>query len=191
MRALNDLIIRVSHSAWLFILSAIFAFGSLGFVFMNIDVAYQAIVGAPIFDLQNSLSVEQIFEQLKSVDESARSLYFAFAFVDFYFPFFAGLVMAAAGAFALRNLSDNWYGKCADRKLFAILLLPTVFDWLENIFALTVINSYPTELTTAANLLVLAKSAKLASIFLMQGIVGLLLLGAALRWIGQRTGLVR
>ena len=97
MRILNDLIIRVSRSAWLFMMSALFAFGSLGFVFLNIDVAYQAIVGAPIFDLQNNLTVEQIFEQLKSVDESARSLYFAFAFVDFYFPFFAGLVMAAAG----------------------------------------------------------------------------------------------
>ncbi len=103
MRWYNDLVVRTSQSPWLFINSFIFAFGSLAFVFMNINKPFRVIVGAQMFDFQNNLTVDQIFVQLANYDESARSLYHAFLFIDFYFPFFAGLVMAAAGAFAWRH----------------------------------------------------------------------------------------
>ena len=44
-----------------------------------------------------------------------RCPYYAFLFVDFFFSFFAGLVLAAAGAFPLRHLSTKWYEYIDDR----------------------------------------------------------------------------
>jgi hypothetical protein len=190
MKALNDLVTRVSQSGWLFIFSAIFAFGSLFIVFMNINVAFEPIVGAQLFDFQNDLTVEEIFEQLESFNESAVALYYAFVFVDFFFPFFAGLVLAAAGAYAIRHLSTKWYKQIIRLNLFAIFFIPTLFDWGENIFAITVINGYPNELMAAATLLVLAKKGKLTSVMIMQLVVWSLLALALLKWMGQKVGLL-
>ncbi|MDP6415238.1 MAG: hypothetical protein QGG54_09475, partial [Gammaproteobacteria bacterium] len=186
----NNLVIKTSQSPWLFINTFIFAFGSLAFVFMNINTSFEAIVGAQIFDLQNNLTVDQIFTQLANYDDSARALYHAFLFIDFYFPFFAGLVMAAAGAFAWRHLLPKYYEIICSRNLFIVFLIPTLFDWGENIFALTVVNAWPNELGWAADGLILCKQGKLASIICFQAVVFLSLILALVKWLGIRTGLI-
>jgi len=191
MRSLNNLVVRVSKSGWLFVFSAVFAFGSLGLVFFNINDVFREIVGAQLFDFQNDLTVAAIFEQLPSYSPAARKLYYAFIFVDYFFPFFAGLVLAAAGAFALRHLSTKWYEIIDTRNLFSVFFIATVFDWLENTFALIVINAYPDELTTMATFLVLAKKGKLMSVMIMQGIVWILLLLAFLKNAGRKAGLLK
>ena len=191
MKLLNNLVIQVSRSAWLFVMAAIFAFGSLGIVFFNINDIFEVMVGAQMFDFQNDLTVDLIFEQLPNYSYAARKLYFAFIFIDFFFPFLAGLVLAAAAAFALRHLSDKWYETFDTRNLFALFFIPTVFDWCENIFALIVINGYPDELTFAATMLVLAKKGKLASVLLMQAGTWLLLIVTALKWAGLKVGLIK
>ena len=144
-----------------------------------------------MFDFQNDLSVDRVYEQLPNYSYAALKLYYAFDFVDFFFPFFAGLVLAAAGAFALRHLSPKGYETIASRNLFAIYFIATFFDWLENVFALTVISAYPEEWRTAASLLVLAKKGKLASVMVMQIITWMLLLVAGLKWMGQKIGVVK
>ena len=188
MRWYNDLVIRTSRSPWLFVNSAVFAFGSLAFVFMNINVPFEATVGAQMFDFQNDLTTDQIFVQLANYDDEARSLYHAFLFVDFYFPFFAGLFMAAAGAFALRYLSPGAYEAVRIRNLFAVFLIPTICDWSENIFALTVVNAWPEPLGWAATGLVLAKKGKLAGVIFFQGVVLLSLVLALAKRIGILAG---
>jgi len=191
MRWYNDLVIRVSKSAWLWIMSTVFAFGSLYFVFLNINVPFEAIVGAQMFDFQNELTVEQIFAQLPNYDEHARALYTAFMFIDFYFPFFAGLTMAAVAAFALRHLAPGKYAQIDAKNLFALFLIPTLFDWGENISAIITVGAYPEELTAAATALVLFKKGKLASVMLAQTITLLLLLAATLKWLGVKVGIVK
>lgn len=191
MRWYSKLVISTSESAWLFVMSAVFAFGSLAFVFNNIKIPFEKTVGSPMFDFQNTLTTAQIFEQLPHYDESMFALYDAFLFIDFYFPFFAGLVMAAAGAFALRHLAPEFYKRASAGNLFALFLIPTVFDWGENTFALALVNAYPTELQWAATGLVLFKKAKLAGIILFQGLVILLLLAAAFKWVGIKTGIMK
>ena len=191
MKLLNGFVIQVSRSAWLFAIAAIFAFGSLGVVFFNINDVFEVMVDAQMFDFQNDLTVDRIFEQLPNYSYAARKLYFAFIFVDFFFPFFAGLVLAAAAAFALRHLSTKWYDSFDGKNLFALFFIPTVFDWCENIFALIVINGYPNELTFAATMLVLAKKGKLASVMLMQAFTWLLLLMTALKWAGSKVGMIK
>lgn len=190
MRWYNDLVIRVSQSAFLWLMSAVFAFGSLYFVFLNLAIPFEKIVGAPMFDFQNRLTVEQIFAQLTNYDEQSRAIYRAFLFVDFYFPFFAGLVMAAAGAFAWRHLAPPFYAKLTSRNLLALFLIPTLFDWSENVSAIIVVGAYPDELRWAAGLLVLCKIGKLTTVLLAQAIVGLSLLAAAIKWLGARAGFI-
>lgn len=191
MRWYNDLVIRTSESPWLFVNSAVFAFGSLAFVFLNINVPFEAIVGAQMFDFQNNLTTEQIFIQLEHYDESAKALYHAFLFIDFYFPFFAGLVMAAAGAFAWRHLMPVRYESIRARNLFIVFLIPTLFDWGENIFALTVVSVWPTEPGWAAAGLVLCKKGKLAGVMFLQAVVFLSLVLALLKWAGNKVGALK
>ena len=187
----NDLVVRVSHSFFLWLMSAVFAFGSLGFVFMNLNVPFEKTVGSQMFDFQNSLTVDEIFAQLPMYDESMFALYRAFLFVDFYFPFFAGLVMAAAGAFAWRYLAPQRYEVIKRKNLLALFLIPTVFDWSENICAIIVTSSYPEEVRWAATLLVLCKKGKLAGVILGQSLVFLSLVIAGMKWLGQRTGVIK
>jgi hypothetical protein len=183
MRQLNDLIIRCSQSWRLFLLSVIVAFGSLFAVFGPIQIAFAELTGGLTpFDFQNSLSVEQIFEQLAVWNEAAVQLYYAFSFVDFFFPFFAGLFLASIAAFSLRHLAPRLYDRVARRRLFVLLMLGPAFDWLENLCALFVIGRYPAEMTAAAGLLVVAKQGKLAAVMLTQLIAFSLLVLAAGRW---------
>jgi hypothetical protein len=191
MKSLNDLVIRVSESAWLFLFSAVFAFGSLVFVFFNINDVFEVMVAAQMFDFQNDLTVEKIFEQLPNYSYAARKLYYAFLFVDYFFPFFAGLVLAAVAAFALRHLSTDWYDWINTRNLFVVMFAGTFCDWLENTCALVVVMGYPEEFRLAANLLVFAKMGKLASIAIFQGATLILLAFAAGKWIGTKTGLIK
>ena len=183
MRQLNDLIIRCSQTWWLFLLSVIVAFGSLFAVFGPVRIAFAELTGGLTpFDFQNSLSVDEIFEQLAAWNEAAVQLYYAFSFVDFFFPFFAGLFLAAIAAFSLRHLSPRLYDHVAQRRLFPLMMLGPAFDWLENLCALFVIGRYPAEMTAAAGLLVVAKQGKLAAVALSQLVAFLLLVLAAGKW---------
>ena len=140
------------------------------------------IVGHEAFDMQNALTVPQVFEQLSVYTPEAKQLYYAFSFADFFFPFFAALFMSATAAFALRHAFPAWYQKLNASSLFALLLIPAAFDWLENIFALTVISSFPEQREITASLMILAKKAKLASLVLAQLLVLVALGGSAVRW---------
>jgi len=191
MRWYNDLVVRVSQSAFLWLMSTVFAFGSLFFVFMNINIPFEQVVGAQMFDFQNDLTVAQIFAQLKFYDDNIRALYKAFLFVDFYFPFFAGLTLAAAAAFAWRFLAPSFYDNFNARNLFALFLIPTLFDWGENVSAIVVVGAYPDELTWAASMLVLFKKGKLATVMLLNAITGISLVAVVLKWIATKAGLLR
>ena len=191
MKALNNLVIQVSHSAGLFIFSVILAFGSLFIVFFNINAVFEPIVGAQLFDFQNDLTAAQVFEQLPNYNDAAIDLYYAFVFIDFLFPVFASLTLGAASAFAIRFLSSHWYDKLNGLNAFAIYFVPAMFDWIENISAIAVINAYPTEFTLAAGLLVIAKKGKLTTVMAMQLISWTILLVALLKWIGQKIGVIK
>lgn len=192
MRALNDLIIRFSRSAWLFALSILVAFGTLFAVLLPIGNVFPELArGATPFDLQNDLEADEVFSQMNGYTSAARELYYAFSFADFFFPVFASLFLGAVAAFSLRHLSAKWYAVAETRNLFVLFLLGAMFDWLENIFALTVVTTYPLTPPVVAFLLVLAKQGKLALVMSSQAVAWLLLLLAALKWVGGRLGLLR
>jgi flagellar biosynthesis protein FlhB len=192
MRALNELIIRFSRSIWLFALSVVVAFGTLFAVLLPIGNVFPGLAGgATPFDLQNDLQPDEVFDQLEGYTEAARQLYYAFSFADFFFPVFASLFLGAVAAFSLRHLSPRWYAVAEARNLFVLFMLGAMFDWLENIFALTAVGTYPDTPVSVANLLVLAKQGKLALVMSGQAVAWLLLLLAALRWVAAKLGFLR
>lgn len=186
LRRLNQLVIRISTSGWLFIATTVVAFGSLG-ILNQIGAAFPAHAGgAQPFDLQNGLTTGQVFAQIAGYTEQARRLYYLFTAIDYVFPLAAGLFLAAAGAFGLRHGLPAIYATLAQRQLFPLFLLGSAFDWCENVAALTAIVGYPDAPAVVPALLVGAKRLKLFFVLLTNGLVAVLLLVAAARWLGRR-----
>ena len=191
MKFLNQLVIRISKSGWLYPIVFAGFFGSLQVLLRIAGHFPEHAAGAVPFDLQNTLTAEQIFTQLAGYSGEAYRLYYIFTGVDYFFPLFAGLFLAATAAFLLRHSSPRWYAIAEQNNLFVLFLLATVFDWLENITLLSVIAAYPNENHSIATLAVAAKTGKLGFVFLFQGITGLLILFAAGKWITQKLGLIK
>ncbi len=187
MQSLNDLLLRFSRSWPLFLLAAVITFGSLYLFTGVIGPRFAELSGGHLpFDLQNSLTVDQVYEQLPGYPENARKLYYLFSVIDFAFPVFASLFLAAIAAFSLRYLWPTGYAWVTERRLWVLLLLPALFDWAENVFALTVITAYGQELRTAAAMMIYAKLGKLSLTAVSQLLAWGLLLLAAVKWVGVR-----
>ena len=183
---LQDLVLRISKTWWLYLIVLGLFVGSL-LALMRIGEQFpQHAGGAAPFDLQNELKADQVYAQIAHYTEQARELYYAFTLIDYAFPFFAGLFISATVAFALRNSLPALYGALVERRLLLLLMIPTAFDWLENVAAASSITLYPTEVTWLPVLLVLAKKCKLAAMVLGQGVMALSLLIAAGTWLVRR-----
>ena len=191
MNALNSVIIRISKSGWQYVLVFAGFFGTLQALLRISEHFAELAAGAAPFDLQNQLTVEQIFAQLAAYTEEAFQLYYVFTVIDFFFPLFAGLFLAATVAFLLRHSLPRWYAIAEEKNLFVLFLLATLFDWLENITLLSVIAGYPNELSSIATLAVAAKMGKLAFVFLFQGLTLLLLIFCAGQWLARKAGLLK
>jgi len=191
MNFLNQLIIRISKSAWLYIIVFAGFFGTLQALLRIGQRFPELAAGAVPFDLQNRLSVEQVFAQLAGYTEEAFELYYIFTAIDYFFPLFAGLFLGATAAFLLRHSVPRWYLIAEQKNLFVLFLLATLFDWLENITLLSVMAGYPNELSSIATLAVAAKMGKLGFVFLFQGLVLLLLVFSAGKWLARKAGLVK
>jgi hypothetical protein len=187
VRKLSEFIANCSRSWWKFLL---FLGGQLGTmaVLMSITGRFPAVTGGyEPFDMQNTLSAEDIFVQLATYTPEAFRLYWIFQAVDYLFPLFAGLMLATAGTFALRHAAPGLYAQAVERATLPLFLLPTVFDWLENLNLLWVAAAWPDQAQVAATLGVVAKLGKLATLNIVFVTVGILLAWAAVRWIGRRT----
>ncbi len=191
MNALNQFIIRISKSGWLYVFVFAGFFGTLQALLRIRERFREHAAGSVPFDLQNQLTVEQIFAQLAGYTEDAFELYYIFTAIDFFFPLFAALFLGATAAFLLRHSLPRWYSIAEQKNLFVLFLLATLFDWLENISLLSVLAGYPNELSTIATLAVAAKMGKLGFVFLFQGLSLLLLIFCAGQWLARKAGLVR
>ena len=185
---LNQFIIRCSFSFGKVLLLFIGFFGSLQALLFIGERFGPHAGGALPFDLQNWLTVEEIFAQLPNYTDQAFTLYFVFASIDFLFPLFAGLFLAVLWAWVLRHTQPRWYDRALQSNLFVLLLIPTIFDWVENVMFLSLILSWPNELMLAAQAGVLAKKAKLVTTWMAQGSTALILLFGLIVWASRRLG---
>ena len=189
MQSLNDLMLRFSRSGPLFLLVAAVTFASVYLFTGVISPRFMALTGgSPPFDLQNALTVDQVFEQLRNYPEDAKRLYYLFSAIDFAFPLCASLFLAGIAACSLRYLWPAGYEWVTARRLWVLMLLPALCDWTENVFALTVITADGQELRTAAAMMIYAKMAKLSLVTVAQVLSWGLALAAAVKWLRTRWG---
>lgn len=190
LSTLNRFIVSCSESWWKVLL--LFAGQMVTIrILTNIEKGFPAITNGDVpFDMQNTLQASQVFEQLAGYTQQAFADYYLFQAVDFAFPLFAGLFLAAVCTFALRHAAPRWYSYAVKKNLLVLLLLATLFDYLENLNFLWVVSTWPEPAVLAAQLGVLAKKLKLACMSIGFALTALFLLGAAGRWIGLKTGLI-
>jgi hypothetical protein len=183
---LQNLVIRVSRTWWLYLGVVLLFAGSL-LSLLRIGGKFPAhAAGNTPFDLQNALTPAEVYPQLGTWTDSAYQLYYAFTLIDYAFPFFAGLFIASTSAFAMRNSLPGWYTALVERKLLPVFMLGTAFDWLENLAALGVISLYPAEAGWLPVMLVSAKKLKLVCVMAGQAAMLLLLVYAAGKWLATR-----
>lgn len=183
---LQEIVLRISRTWWLYLLVLFLFVGSLQ-ALTRIGTRFPPFAGGAVpFDLQNDLRADQVYTQLASYTEPARELYYAFTLIDYAFPFFAGLFITATVAFALRNGLPDLYAAVLSRKLLLVLMLPTAFDWLENVAAVSAILLYPTKVHWLPLLLVAAKKCKLATLVVSNVAMAGVVLAAAGSWIVGR-----
>ncbi|MBT8422897.1 MAG: hypothetical protein HKN56_03125 [Gammaproteobacteria bacterium] len=186
----NRFIVRCSESWWKVLLLFVGFGGSMAGLQMITANFPDLSGGYPPFDMQNDLTPAGIYTQLPTYSEQAFSSYYIFQAIDFAFPLFAGLFLAAVFAFGLRHAAPHWYSVAVARNLLVLILLATLFDYLENLNLLAVVSAWPDQAGTAAQLGVLAKQAKLACMYTANGLTALVLLAAAARWLGRKAGLL-
>jgi len=183
---LQNLLLQVSRTWWLYLLVLAVFSGSLQALMRIGERFTEFAAGAAPFDLQNELQPGQVYAQLAGYTDQARGLYYAFTAIDFAFPLFAGLFIAATTAFALRNSLPRFYETLVARKLLPVLMLATVFDWLENVAAIAAISLYPAEFSWLPMLLVIAKRLKLAFALFGNAVMFTSVAIAAVTWLGRR-----
>ena len=183
---LNGFIISCSQSWWKFLLIFLGQTGSLQLL-ARITRQFPAVAaGAEPSDMQNELTDGQIFTQLEGYTAEAFDLYAQFQLIDYFFPLFAGLLLATVCAFSLRIAAPRLYATAEQNNLFLLLLVPTLFDWLENISLLRVVTAWPEQAQLAANFAVWAKMGKLSTMSVAFAVTGALLLAAATSWARNR-----
>ena len=182
LEILNQFIVRCSFSLGRFALLFVGFAGTLQTLMFIGDKFQPHAADALPFDLQNSLTAGEIFSQLANYNQQAYTLYYTFTTIDYFFPLFAGLFLATLWAYILRSTLPHWYEIALQKNLLLLLLIPTLFDWLENISLLTVIVAFPSELRGVAEAAVIAKQIKLATTYLAQGSTLLIMLaGVAIK----------
>jgi hypothetical protein len=187
LKLCNDFIIACSKSWWKFLLLVAGQIVTMGIMMGWINREFPTVSDGNVpFDMQNNLTVEQIFTQLESYTDRAFDLYAIFQAVDYVFPVVAGLVLATVCAFGLRNTSARLYAVADKRNLFLLILIPAVFDWSENLNLLCVIIAWPEQIEVAARMAVLSKQGKLASMNIGFAITGVLLITGVTGWVRKK-----
>ncbi len=85
----------------------------------------------------------------------------------------------------------GWYASAVRNNLLSLLLLATVFDYLENINFLWVVTAWPEQAQLVAQLGILAKMGKLTCMGIGFALTAIFLLLALGRWLGRKAGLIK
>lgn len=182
MRTFHAFIIKTSHMGKLF-LAFVLSFALCLWLLRVAGEQFASVTqGYLPFDLQNELTRAQIGEQLSVYTAASRLWYWLFAVIDFAFPLLGGLFTAPAVAFFIRHISPNLYAQITARHGFVYFTLPALFDWLENIANLLLINFYPPLWAEVANTMLTFKQFKLATLVITQGALLLLFAFYLITW---------
>ncbi|MGI9309308.1 MAG: hypothetical protein ACR2P6_08595 [Gammaproteobacteria bacterium] len=166
---INQKLIDWSHSWRVYLLVVLGQAITLS-ALLNISQQMADINGFQAFDMQNELTVQQIFAQLPQYTDESFRLYYLFTAIDYVFPVVAGLVLAIASVFFMRYSFPALHARLAELKLYPLLLLGTLFDFMENIFLLSTMLAFPNEAEGIATMAIVFKKCKLTMITVSGGL---------------------
>lgn len=183
MREIQNLIIYCSKTWWAFLLLIVLFSLSL-FSLIQISAQFAQVTNNfQPFDMQEKLSATEIESQLTSYTSESHKFYFRFFIADFFFPLLGGFFIATLASFSLRNLNLNQFHKLETSLGFMLFLSPTVFDWLENVSTIFLLQAYPPINSTFISIILFFKSAKFFTLFSFQGLAFLLLFLAIIKFV--------
>lgn len=120
--------------------------------------------GMQFMDMQPTLSVDSLFEQIRTYDQPATAFYLWWSVFDYAWPFITFTTMLVMSSWLLEFLSAGW------QRLFPWLMaaayLAVLMDWLENIGFATLVVVRPAEPLWFAQLTLMLHAAKLGFLFL-------------------------
>lgn len=171
---LNSLIVRWSYRWWSIALTIVAFAISFWSLFVIGDQFAAVTAGYDPFDLQNPLSVEQIYAQLPAYTAASRTIYWVFIAADTVFPLLGGLMLSLLFALALRGLGTPWASRLLAGGGALIPMGSAVLDWVENIVFVAAVALFPRDIALWAMLAVGTKSTKIAFLILSNiGLIGL------------------
>jgi hypothetical protein len=165
--ALSSVVDRTSER-WRRVAVVAVAFAVATVLLMLAGEAFRDVTGFDPFDLQNSPTADEIRAQLASYPDAATGRYLVFAAIDVVFPLVGALLLASVTAACVRRASPGVYGRALRSHLFLLFLVPTLFDWTENVFAVWLVVAGDPASDFAVDALLLAKSAKLITLVVSQ-----------------------
>ncbi|MDX1995448.1 MAG: hypothetical protein SF029_23900 [bacterium] len=182
MRRIQMGLTYLTRNFWRFMLVLGLNFAAFNILFA-LEGRFESLAGVPTFDTQNDLTTETLLQQLPLYAGEARTAYFQFAAFDFVFPFVAAFFLAVLWTLLLRI--NGWpFAASLLRWNFPLLAFAgTLFDWLENISLLALLNSGSAPGETLLNAAILFKQLKLTVLTASVGITVVLLVLTAAYWL--------
>lgn len=174
MNSIVRLFTAISRRWWAVVLVFALNFAAFSILFALED-QFEALSGVPTFDTQNDLTATLIREQLPLYVGEARAAYERFAAFDFVFPLVAGIFIAVIWALLLRINRLPLAARLLAWNLPLFPLIGTLWDYLENLSLLTILNAGATLSPTMIDAALLFKRLKLTWLFATGPITILLL----------------
>lgn len=188
MSRIMGLVTAASRRWWVIVLVFVLNFAAFSTLFALED-AFEALSGGvPTFDTQNDLTQALIVEQLPLYQGETRAAYLRFAAFDFVFPLVAGSFLTLLCTLLLRVNPLPIAQRLLAFGLPLIPLLGTLWDYLENVSLLSILQLGPSPLLLDAA--IFFKRLKLLFLFsngpLIGGILILLIVYAVQRVLENR-----
>jgi hypothetical protein len=163
MQTIQNLLIRITKHWWAVALAFVLNFASFAILF-SLEDQFEAITGVPVYDTQNDLTRERLLEQMPLYVSEARDAYLRFAAFDFVFPFVAGVFVSVMWTLLLRLNTFPLAQRMLRWGLPLLALTVILFDWMENVSLLSVLQTGGSSFSIDAALLF--KQLKLAGLFI-------------------------
>lgn len=172
MAWLQNLFLKISRNWILFVIMLVVNFASFAILFALED-QFEALTGIPVYDTQNALTTTQILEQLPLYQGEALNAYLRFAAFDFVFPLVSAVFIAVVCTLLLRLNRLKIAQTLLRWRLPLVVLLITLFDYLENVGLLAVLAAAPSPDAAVMNFALVFKQLKLAGLALTGPFIGI------------------
>jgi len=176
MNSLTRYMVTLSQKWWAVLLVFSLNFASFGILF-SLEDQFEALTNVPTFDTQNDLTAELVLQQLPLYTGEARDAYLRFATFDFVFPLVAGIFVTVLWTLLMRLNTWRLPQQLLLWNVPLLVLLITLWDWLENVSFLMILSTGATPSPALINAALFFKRLKLTWLSLNGAVIsGLILL---------------